>query len=45
MALKTINVFFTDDEFRDLVNDKGGLSWHDYIMSRLVVSRARVDSE
>lgn len=40
MRMKTINVTFEDDEFEDLTNDKGNLSWHDYVMSRMVVKKA-----
>jgi|GEM_PF-3603189 hypothetical protein len=38
--MKTINVAFDDDEFSDLLKDKGDLSWHDYIISRMVVKKA-----
>ena len=30
--MKTVNVVFTDEEHKKLVNVKGNLSWHDFIL-------------
>lgn len=30
--MKTINVTFTDEEHRKLVEEKGEQSWHDFIL-------------
>ena len=33
VGMKTINVTFTDEEHERLVEAKGGLSWHDFILN------------
>lgn len=38
--MKSLYVTFDDEEFEQISKDKKDLSWHDYIMSRLVISTA-----
>ena len=30
--VKQINVYFDEDEYKELINKKNGLSWHDFIL-------------
>lgn len=30
--MKQINVYFNDEEHKELVREKNGLSWHDFIL-------------
>ena len=32
IVMKTVNVVFTDEEHKKLVNMKENLSWHDFIL-------------
>lgn len=36
--MKTINVTFTDDEYKQLLNAKNSANWHDYILNKCVQS-------
>lgn len=33
--MKTINVYFTDEEHEKLTKAKGKLSWHDYFLKNI----------
>lgn len=35
--MKTINVTFDDKEYKELLKDKGELSWHDFILIKKVI--------
>jgi len=36
--MKTINVTFTDEEYKQLLNAKNSANWHDYILNKCVQS-------
>lgn len=37
--MKTINETFTDEEHKELVEKKGDLSWHDFIMNLVRIKK------
>jgi len=37
--MKTINETFTDDEYNDLIKEKGGETWHNFILKLVVINK------
>jgi len=35
--MKQINVYFDDDEYKKLINKKGKLTWHNFIIKLLKI--------
>lgn len=33
--MKQINVFFEDEEYKELLNQKDNLTWHDFILNKI----------
>lgn len=42
LKMKQINVYFDDEEYKKLLKEKDGLTWHDFILnSRRIKSRVK----
>ncbi len=40
--MKQINVYFDDEEYKELVKVKNGLTWHDFILRLIVIEKKAI---